>query len=134
MKTVEQVKNWLEYQGIYNKVVKNLMNAHSDNKRINSFEGAVKILGEDLILHGFIWENTPEGGEFWNNINNIFKVFWNSPKDLIAKRKLTTTILWRRKGFPTKEEVLKLFPEAFNVVEKDSYFDIQEIIPTLQEL
>lgn len=133
MKTLEQVQAWLVNQGVFEKFETNLKK--STKIDIDSFEEAFDYLGEALILNSFIWSDTPEGNEFWQEINTRFRIFWDSPRNFIIEYEACVTgVIWKNNTSFTKKDVIKLFSNKCVVEETKYYFIVKEFSPILKKI
>lgn len=76
-KTPRQIKKWLKKQPWYNRFVYNM-----DNSRNSSYDHILSgNEGAFTIRISFIWKNSPEGHDFWENIDNQFIQWYNNEED-----------------------------------------------------
>lgn len=75
MKTFTQVKRWFEKQGIWELVCERI-ESHAGVSANYEFTHE----GSNMINHGILWSDTPEGHGFWENIHDEFRAWFNSSK------------------------------------------------------
>lgn len=63
---------FLKKNKVYLKYIKYAMNPNWITDHITS-----QFIAEEIINFSFYWEDTPEGHEFWSNLNQEYKVFYN---------------------------------------------------------
>lgn len=73
MKTKEEIKKWIEKQEWFKAYVKNIYinRLDSNPSAMERFLSGSK--EKDTISGAFIWDNTEEGGKFWNNVDKEFQ-------------------------------------------------------------
>lgn len=75
MKTPEQIKAWLEAQPWYEQFEINVIrNWITSLKARKTFSGENGII---TIALAFNWQATNEGFEFWNDVDNKFRNWYN---------------------------------------------------------
>lgn len=63
---------FLKKKKVYSKYIKYAMNPEWEIDHIK-----LNFAASDIINCSFWWRETPEGWEFWNNLNQEYKAFYN---------------------------------------------------------
>lgn len=78
-------KEFLHKNGCYRKFVDNLEPSDSEYKKYQNFEVKLKYSEpDDFIICSFVWSKTPQGSDYWNEINNK----WLDKLEQIEKTKV----------------------------------------------
>lgn len=125
MKTAEEVKAWLEKQDWYDVFCKRI----DEDKYFLENPKNVILNGELLdltITNAFSWVNTPEGGQYWEDKNKTFILWYEEPTPEQMDKNITELIFdadktsykndrkdnkprWELLPIETLEEVVKVY-------------------------
>lgn len=83
MKTKEQILEWVRTQYWYDDFIKNLNTTCDPKLGLTVFWEGFEKEPERLISSAFVWEETPQGGNFWRDIDIEYRAFLRSRKKTI---------------------------------------------------